>query len=178
MHALGRPSKSTRPMKPKCCAMGKSTRFTPLISSPVTLSKSLVPFLPLFLDAVSRLKMLLVGDKIPADCRLIEIFSSTFRVDQAILTGESYSVEKILDAVKDKKAVKQDMLNMIFSGTAVTHGKAHAVVVQTGRSTAIGDIHESITSQIAQKTPLKQKLDDFGDQLAKVTIASPSKERE
>ena len=111
-----------------------------------------------------------MGDKIPADCRLIEIFSSTFRVDQAILTGESYSVEKSLDAIKDKKAVKQDMLNILFSGTAVTHGKAHAIVTQTGRATAIGNIHDSITSQIATKTPLKQKLDDFGDQLAKVCI--------
>jgi Ca2+ transporting ATPase len=106
-----------------------------------------------------------VGDKVPADCRIIDISSSTFRVDQAILTGESHSIEKVLDAVNDAKAVKQDMLNIIFSGTAVTHGKAHAIVVQTGSDTAIGDIHQSITSQISQKTPLKQKLDDFGDQL-------------
>ena len=112
-----------------------------------------------------------MGDKVPADCRLIEVYSSTFKVDQAILTGESHSIEKNIDAVKDTKAVKQDMLNIIFSGTAVTHGKAHAVVVQTGSDTAIGDIHQSITSQTTQKTPLKQKLDDFGDQLAKVAFS-------
>lgn len=38
----------------------------------------------------------------------------------------------------------------------------------TGTSTAIGDIHTSIVSQISERTPLKQKLDDFGDMLAKV----------
>lgn len=38
----------------------------------------------------------------------------------------------------------------------------------TGQRTAIGDIHKSITSQISEKTPLKRKLDDFGDLLAKV----------
>ena len=56
-----------------------------------------------------------VGDRIPADCRLLSISSSSFRVDQAILTGESESVNKALDVVADEKAVKQDMTNMIFS---------------------------------------------------------------
>lgn len=56
-----------------------------------------------------------VGDRIPADCRLLSISSSSFRVDQAILTGESESVNKSLDVVPDEKAVKQDMTNMIFS---------------------------------------------------------------
>ncbi|KAJ7343650.1 hypothetical protein DFH08DRAFT_873293 [Mycena albidolilacea] len=109
-----------------------------------------------------------VGDKIPADCRLLSVTSSSFRIDQAILTGESVSVSKYADVVPDLKAVKQDMTNMLFSGTTVVNGTAKAVVVFTGTRTAIGDIHKSITSQIAEKTPLKRKLDDFGDMLAKV----------
>ncbi|KAF9315633.1 hypothetical protein BG003_002853 [Podila horticola] len=109
-----------------------------------------------------------VGDKIPADCRILEIISSTFRVDQALLTGESVSVNKTSDIVSDHRAVKQDQINMLFSGTTVVLGKARAIVVQTGSETAIGDIHKSITSQISEKTPLKRKLDDFGDDLAKV----------
>jgi Ca2+ transporting ATPase len=40
--------------------------------------------------------------------------------------------------------------------------------VYTGERTAIGDIHNSIRSQITEKTPLKKKLDDFGNMLAKV----------
>ena len=48
------------------------------------------------------------------------------------------------------------------------NGSARAVVVLTGQNTAIGDIHKSISSQISEKTPLKRKLDEFGDQLAKV----------
>ncbi|KAG0032657.1 hypothetical protein BGZ81_010382 [Podila clonocystis] len=109
-----------------------------------------------------------VGDKIPADCRILEITSSVFRVDQALLTGESVSVNKTSDIVSDHRAVKQDQINMLFSGTTVVLGKARAIVVQTGSETAIGDIHKSITSQISEKTPLKRKLDDFGDDLAKV----------
>lgn len=56
-----------------------------------------------------------VGDKIPADCRLLSLSSGSFRVDQAILTGESISVHKSVAVVSDMKAVKQDMTNMLFS---------------------------------------------------------------
>ena len=109
-----------------------------------------------------------VGDKVPADCRVLSFSSSSFRVDQAILTGESASVSKVVGKVKDEKAVRQDMTNMLFSGTTVVNGAAHALVVLTGPLTAIGAIHDSIASQVVEKTPLKKKLDDFGDSLAKV----------
>lgn len=109
-----------------------------------------------------------VGDRIPADCRVLAIQSNSFAVDQAILTGESESVGKDTIAVKDLQAVKQDQINTLFSGTTVVTGHATAVVVLTGSSTAIGDIHESIAAQISEPTPLKQKLNDFGDTLAKV----------
>lgn len=109
-----------------------------------------------------------VGDRIPADCRLLSVHSNSFRVDQAILTGESESVGKDTGVIKDSRAVKQDQKNMLFSGTTVVTGTATALVALTGASTAIGDIHESITSQISAPTPLKEKLNEFGDQLAKV----------
>ncbi|KAK8861439.1 potassium/sodium efflux P-type ATPase, fungal-type [Kwoniella newhampshirensis] len=111
-----------------------------------------------------------VGDRIPADCRILSFSSSSFRVDQAMLTGESMSVGKSEHAVKDQSAVKQDMTNMLFSGTTVVNGACRAVVVLTGSRTAIGAIHSSISKDDdeEEKTPLKRKLDDFGDQLAKV----------
>ena len=56
-----------------------------------------------------------VGDKIPADARVISITSASFTIDQALLTGESQSVSKIVESVKDQGAVKQDMINMLFS---------------------------------------------------------------
>lgn len=112
-----------------------------------------------------------VGNRIPADCRVLDIHSNSFRVDQSILTGESESVGKDTIAINDERAVKQDMINTLFSGTTVVTGYAHAIVVLTGSNTAIGDIHESISAQISAPTPLKEKLNDFGDTLAKVISA-------
>lgn len=48
-----------------------------------------------------------VGDKIPADIRLLKIYSTTLRIDQSILTGESVSVIKHTDAIPDPRAVNQ-----------------------------------------------------------------------
>ncbi|KAJ1797485.1 hypothetical protein LPJ59_003111 [Coemansia sp. RSA 2399] len=115
-----------------------------------------------------------VGDKIPADARVLSVESSVLRADQALLTGESVSVTKTsaaLDAATEKsggRLVVQDQVNMVFAGTSVVFGRARCVVTATGTKTAIGDIHSSITDQITEKTPLKKKLDDFGDTLAKV----------
>jgi P-type Ca2+ transporter type 2A len=79
-----------------------------------------------------------VGDKIPADIRLIKILSTTLRIDQSILTGESVSVIKHTESVPDPRAVNQDKKNIIFSGTNVAAGKARGVVMGTGLNTAIG----------------------------------------
>ena len=63
--------------------------------------------------------LLIVGDKIPADIRIIQILSTTLRIDQSILTGESVSVIKHNEPVPDPRAVNQDKKNIIFSGNII-----------------------------------------------------------
>lgn len=109
-----------------------------------------------------------VGDKIPADIRIIAILSTTLRIDQSILTGESVSVIKHNEPVPDPRAVNQDKKNIIFSGTNVSAGKARGVVIGTGLDTAIGRIRTEMKETEEIKTPLQQKLDEFGEQLSKV----------
>uniref|UniRef100_UPI00358FF69A sarcoplasmic/endoplasmic reticulum calcium ATPase 2 isoform X2 n=1 Tax=Myxine glutinosa TaxID=7769 RepID=UPI00358FF69A len=109
-----------------------------------------------------------VGDKVPADIRLSSVKSTTIRVDQSILTGESVSVIKHTDPVPDPRAVNQDKKNMLFSGTNVAAGKAVGVVVATGVSTEIGKIRDEMAATEQERTPLQQKLDEFGEQLSKV----------
>uniref|UniRef100_A0A8B9LLB3 Calcium-transporting ATPase n=1 Tax=Astyanax mexicanus TaxID=7994 RepID=A0A8B9LLB3_ASTMX len=109
-----------------------------------------------------------VGDKVPADIRIVSIKSTTLRVDQSILTGESVSVIKHTDPVPDPRAVNQDKKNMLFSGTNIAAGRAIGVVVCTGVSTEIGKIRNQMACTEQEKTPLQQKLDEFGQQLSKV----------
>uniref|UniRef100_A0A3P8VUS1 Calcium-transporting ATPase n=1 Tax=Cynoglossus semilaevis TaxID=244447 RepID=A0A3P8VUS1_CYNSE len=109
-----------------------------------------------------------VGDKVPADIRICSIKSTTLRVDQSILTGESVSVIKHTDPVPDPRAVNQDKKNMLFSGTNIASGKAVGVVVATGVNTEIGKIRDEMAATEQDKTPLQQKLDEFGEQLSKV----------
>ncbi|XP_026533301.1 sarcoplasmic/endoplasmic reticulum calcium ATPase 1 isoform X1 [Notechis scutatus] len=109
-----------------------------------------------------------VGDKVPADIRIISIKSTTLRVDQSILTGESVSVIKHTDPVPDPRAVNQDKKNMLFSGTNIGAGKAVGIVIATGVSTEIGKIRDEMAATEQEKTPLQQKLDEFGEQLSKV----------
>ncbi|CAI8023215.1 Calcium-transporting ATPase sarcoplasmic/endoplasmic reticulum type [Geodia barretti] len=108
-----------------------------------------------------------VGDKIPGDVRLIKICSTTLKVDQSILTGESVSIIKHTDAIPDEKAVNQDKKNILFSGTNVASGKARGVVVGTGTLTEIGKIRDTLVNNEEERTPLQQKLDEFGEQLSK-----------
>uniref|UniRef100_A0A8C7DM50 Calcium-transporting ATPase n=1 Tax=Oncorhynchus kisutch TaxID=8019 RepID=A0A8C7DM50_ONCKI len=109
-----------------------------------------------------------VGDKVPADIRITSIKSTTLRVDQSILTGESVSVIKHTDPVPDPRAVNQDKKNMLFSGTNIAAGRAIGIVVSTGVSTEIGKIRNQMAATEQEKTPLQQKLDEFGEQLSKV----------
>jgi Ca2+ transporting ATPase len=115
-----------------------------------------------------------VGAKVPADCRIIGILSSSLRVDQAILTGESGSVEKEANHIDDpeqaRRAVVQDKTCLLFSGTVVSVGRARAIVIGTGLNTAIGKIRDAMknTAEEEELTPLKKKLDEFGRLLSKV----------
>ncbi|VEL44159.1 unnamed protein product, partial [Protopolystoma xenopodis] len=108
------------------------------------------------------------GDKVPADIRITGIASTTLRVDQSILTGESVSVLKHVDPVPDIKAVNQDKKNILFSGTNLASGKCRGVVIGTGLNTEIGKIRDQIMSTEDEKTPLGKKIDEFGTQLSKV----------
>lgn len=57
-------------------------------------------------------------------------------------------------------------------GTNIAAGKATGIVVATGVSTEIGKIRDQMAATEQEKTPLQQKLDEFGEQLSKVGLAA------
>ena len=108
----------------------------------------------------------IVGDKVPADVRVIEFLTATLRTDEAALTGESETVLKTTDALPLADKI-QSQRNMCFSGTTISGGKAICCVGTTGMNTQIGIIQAAVqeAAEDEEKTPLGQKLDAFGDQL-------------
>ena len=110
------------------------------------------------------------GDKVPADMRLYEMVTATFRCEQASLTGESVPVSKEVEDVVGEDAEIQGKTNMVFSGTAVANGTSTCVVTGTGLATEIGKTHKLIkeAEAEAEATPLKKKLDEFGELLSQV----------
>ena len=103
--------------------------------------------------------VLQVGDKIPADARIIEL--SNLETQEAALTGESTPVVKQADPMKKKIGVA-DRINLVYAGTIVTKGHGLAVVTNTAMQTEIGKIAGLIQKAPAKKTPLQEKLDHFG----------------
>ena len=107
--------------------------------------------------------ILKAGDKVPADCRLIESYN--LRVDEAILTGESVPVEKDASVVLDEDVTLPERRNMVFSSTTVSYGHGVGVVVATGMRTEVGRIAKMLREEEEGKTPLQERLDRFGRKL-------------
>ena len=102
---------------------------------------------------------LTVGDKIPADARIIE--AHNLKVNEASLTGESAPVEKDTKVIASDVSIA-DRSNMVFGGTIVTYGHALAAIVSTGMSTEFGKIAEMIESAEEARTPLQMRLEYVG----------------
>ncbi|HET9323050.1 MAG TPA: cation-transporting P-type ATPase [Gaiellaceae bacterium] len=103
------------------------------------------------------------GDRIPADARLVT--AGALAVDESALTGESIPVDKHVDPVATG-APLAERSSLVFAGTAVTRGRASAVVVRTGPSMEIGRIADLTQSAKAPPTPLQRRLARLSRRLA------------
>lgn len=107
------------------------------------------------------------GDKIPADCRVVEAFTAL--VDESILTGESVSVEKNSDPILEDVIIN-DRCNMIYSGCSLINGKITALVVSTGMNTELGHIALSIVDEKDVPTPLQTRISEISRNLSVIVI--------
>jgi len=108
--------------------------------------------------------LLEAGNAIPADLRLTE--SVNLRIQEAALTGESEPVEKYAEPLPSEDVALGDRRNMAYLGTVVTYGRGTAVVTATGMNTELGKIATLLQSVEVGMTPLQQRLDQVGKQLA------------
>ncbi|KAJ5623025.1 hypothetical protein N7490_011630 [Penicillium lividum] len=95
-----------------------------------------------------------VGDTVPADLRLVEAFN--FETDEALLTGESLPVQKEAESTFDPDTGPGDRLNIAYSSSTITRGRARGVVVGTGMKTEIGAIAAALHGNDSKRRPVKR----------------------
>jgi P-type Na+/K+ transporter len=97
------------------------------------------------------------GDTIPADLRLIE--THNFETDEALLTGESLPVAKDANLLYSQECPVGDRLNLAFSSSTVSKGRAMGIVVLTGLNTEIGKIAKALQggNSIITRVPNRQE---------------------
>ncbi|MCJ1246471.1 hypothetical protein MMC30_003679 [Trapelia coarctata] len=97
------------------------------------------------------------GDTVPADIRLLEAVN--FETDEALLTGESLPAQKDAEATFDADTGAGDRLNIAFSSSTVTRGRARGIVFATGMKTEIGSIAVALHATEKRVRPVKRKSD-------------------
>ncbi|MHA2502551.1 MAG: cation-translocating P-type ATPase, partial [Candidatus Kariarchaeaceae archaeon] len=111
------------------------------------------------------------GDKIPADCRLIE--ANNLTVNEASLTGESIPV---LKDTKNGEGIDKDLpisehSNFVYLGTFIQRGNGKAMVVRTGNETELGRIASAMGEMNTLDIPLRRKVNSLGKKLSVMMLA-------
>lgn len=119
---------------------------------------------------VGDIVLLEAGDSVPADMRLIS--TSSLKIEEAALTGESVPSEKHSEALEQENVPLGDRNNMAFSSGAVAYGRGKGVVVATGMDTEVGKIAKMLSQTEEQKTPLQAQLAKTAKILSVVVLAA------
>ncbi|KAF2014302.1 potassium/sodium eff [Aaosphaeria arxii CBS 175.79] len=114
--------------------------------------QSTIPSLEVVPGDVIEIK---TGDTIPADIRVFEAVN--FETDEALLTGESLPVRKNEEATFPEKTGPGDRINVAYSSSNVTKGRAKGVVFATGVYTEIGAIASQLRETESKVRPVKNR---------------------
>lgn len=113
--------------------------------------------------------LLEAGDVAAADGRILENYS--LQVNESALTGESENVNKMDEVIEKEELPLGDRLNMVYSGSLVSYGRAVVLVTATGMDTEMGKIAHLMESAQEKTTPLQRSLDDFSKKLSIIILA-------
>ncbi len=111
---------------------------------------------------------LATGDRVPADCVLLD--SNSLFADESMLTGESEPVLKNAGSESDR----DNSLNrscIAYSGTVITAGNGYGLVIATGKRSQMGNISSMINETETGQTPLQKRLGELGKVVAFICIA-------
>jgi len=118
------------------------------------------------------LVVLNAGEKAPGDGELIE--ATRISLDEAILTGESESVNKQAIDENDVLPVENtpDPRFQVFMGSTVVTGRGILRITKTGTKTELGKIAESLSEHVEEETPLQVRLKSFSKILTYIVVAA------
>ncbi len=106
------------------------------------------------------------GDAVPADLRLF--YTENLRIDESLLTGESYPVEKFVETLP-KDTILPERKNMAYMGTLVVGGVGKGIVVATGMATEMGKIAAEMR-EVERKTHIQEELENLAAFLGKAIL--------
>ncbi|KAH7727794.1 hypothetical protein AAVH_04838 [Aphelenchoides avenae] len=130
-----------------CIRDGKSVQF---------LARELVP---------GDLVTLNMGDRVPADLRIIEAVD--LQVDESSFTGENEPRHKHANAIQSPDSVGIEHVdNVAFMGTLVCSARGKGVVIGTGANSRFGEVFKMMQAEESPKTPLQNSMDHLGTQLS------------
>lgn len=99
------------------------------------------------------------GRVVPADLQLVQ--SSSLKLNESALTGESLAVEKDCNEKSDEKTPLGDRKDKAFMSTLVEYGRGDGVVEKIGDDTEIGKISRMLNKITKQETPLQKNLNSI-----------------
>ena len=99
------------------------------------------------------------GRVVPADLQLVQ--TSSLKLNESALTGESLAVLKDCSEKSDEKTPLGDRKDKAFMSTLVEYGRGEGIVEQIGDSTQIGKISSMLHKITKQKTPLQKNLNSI-----------------
>ncbi|KAF9906039.1 hypothetical protein EC991_001121 [Linnemannia zychae] len=108
-----------------------------------------------------------LGNKVPADVRLLQASSDT-RFDRAVLTGESEAIEASITATDDNFLESK---NIAFMGTHVVQGSCVGVVILKGNDTLMGRINKLTTGRKPKKTIIQREITRFIQIIIALTVS-------
>ena len=110
--------------------------------------------------------LLTAGDLIPCDGRVLE--AKDFFVNQALLTGEPYPVEKAPGDLPGETEILSAG-NTVLLGTSVISGTARVLMCRTGQNTELGEIADTLLAK-APPTDFELGTYRFGILIMRMTI--------
>eukprot|EP01138_Halocafeteria_seosinensis_P011953 gb/GECG01012216.1/.p1 GENE.gb/GECG01012216.1/~~gb/GECG01012216.1/.p1 ORF type:complete len:1233 (+),score=171.41 gb/GECG01012216.1/:1-3699(+) len=114
--------------------------------------------------------LLRVGDRVPADLRLLDCFHLT--VDESSLTGEPEPAEKHSRTLPKQNGGHSlaDRSNIAYMGTLIRTGRGEGIAMGTAHCTELGRMYDIVSKEKNRKSPLQIRMDALGKQLSTVSI--------